>query len=154
MLGMPNDDQFWVYLLRLAAFVVLIVGIVSKNLGRSQAQNRYKANGSKGRGRDGFCRLRIDVMARAQIRRSDVDLSPALPRLSLVQKFLQPGRNVWRRELADRAALLCDAGQYFGALRKAFVKARRSIFIIGWDIDSRTRLVGEDCTPTMAIPRV
>jgi phosphatidylserine/phosphatidylglycerophosphate/cardiolipin synthase-like enzyme/uncharacterized membrane protein YdjX (TVP38/TMEM64 family) len=63
-----------------------------------------------------------------------------------VPKLLQPGRNVWRRELAQRAALLSDAGQYFGALRKAFIKAQSSIFIIGWDIDSRTRLVGEDCT--------
>jgi hypothetical protein len=35
MLAMPNDDQFWIYLLRLTAFVVLIVGIVTKNLGRS-----------------------------------------------------------------------------------------------------------------------
>ena len=36
MLDMPNDDQSWVYLLRLLAFVVLIVGIVSKNLDRSR----------------------------------------------------------------------------------------------------------------------
>ena len=69
-----------------------------------------------------------------------------------MQKILQPGRNVWRRELADRAALLCDAGQYFGALRNAFIKAQSSIFIIGWDIDSRTRLVGEDCTPSDGYP--
>jgi hypothetical protein len=28
----PREDQSWIYLIRLAAFVVLIVGIVSKNL--------------------------------------------------------------------------------------------------------------------------
>ena len=28
-------------------------------------------------------------------------------------------------------------------MRESFIKARHSIFIVGWDIDSRTRLVGE-----------
>ncbi|HZD53204.1 MAG TPA: VTT domain-containing protein, partial [Woeseiaceae bacterium] len=35
-----------------------------------------------------------------------------------------------------------DGAQYFGALRRALASARHSIFILGWDIDSRTRLVG------------
>ena len=30
---MPRDDQSWIYLLRLAAFMLLIAGIVSKNVG-------------------------------------------------------------------------------------------------------------------------
>ena len=33
--GAPGDAQSWIYLLRLAAFLLLIVGIVSKNLRRS-----------------------------------------------------------------------------------------------------------------------
>lgn len=31
----PSDDQSWIYLLRLAAFTLLIVGIVAKNLGET-----------------------------------------------------------------------------------------------------------------------
>ncbi|UPG72525.1 hypothetical protein MVG78_18950 [Roseomonas gilardii subsp. gilardii] len=43
---------------------------------------------------------------------------------------------------ADRATLLTDAAPYYGALREALRKARHSIHIVGWDIDSRTPLVG------------
>lgn len=39
--------------------------------------------------------------------------------------------------------MLVDAAAYFGAVRTAMRKAHRSIFIIGWDLDSRTRLIGE-----------
>ena len=39
--------------------------------------------------------------------------------------------------------MLIDAGQYFGAVREALINARSTAFIIGWDLDSRTRLVGE-----------
>lgn len=40
--------------------------------------------------------------------------------------------------------MLVDAAAMFGAVRQSMRKARRSIFIVGWDIHSRTRLVGED----------
>lgn len=35
--GIPREEQSWIYLLRLAAFVLIIVGIVAKNVrgGRS-----------------------------------------------------------------------------------------------------------------------
>ena len=56
--------------------------------------------------------------------------------------FLQPNRNVWRIEKAQRAAVLIDAAAFFAAVRAACLKAQRSIFVIGWDIDSRNRLVG------------
>ena len=52
-------------------------------------------------------------------------------------------RNSWRVERADRAAVLIDAASYFGALRKSLIKARSMVFVVGWDLDSRTRLVGE-----------
>ena len=58
--------------------------------------------------------------------------------------ILTPNRNIWRLERAERAAVLIDAASYFGALREALIKARSTVFIIGWDLDSRTRLVGED----------
>ena len=58
---------------------------------------------------------------------------------------IRPEHNAWRRQRADRAAVLVDAGQYFGAVREALLNARSTAFIIGWDLDSRTRLVGESC---------
>jgi phospholipase D1/2 len=57
--------------------------------------------------------------------------------------ILQPGHNIWRLEHAFRAAVLIDAAAYFGAVREAMLKAHHSVFIIGWDIHSQTRLVGE-----------
>src|SRR5215218_3248396 len=56
--------------------------------------------------------------------------------------ILQPGRNVWRIERTNRAAVLIDGASFFGAVRQACLRAERRIFIAGWDIDSRTRLVG------------
>jgi phospholipase D1/2 len=57
--------------------------------------------------------------------------------------ILRPHQNIWRIERAARAAVLIDAGQYFAAVRQALLKAQSTVFIVGWDIDSRTRLVGE-----------
>lgn len=54
-----------------------------------------------------------------------------------------PGRNVWRVEKAPRAAILVDAAAYFAAVRAAMLEAEHSIYIVGWDVDSRTPLVGE-----------
>jgi phospholipase D1/2 len=57
--------------------------------------------------------------------------------------ILVPQRNVWRIERAGRVAVLADGAECFQAIREAFLQARQSIFIVGWDIHSRTRLVGE-----------
>ena len=54
--------------------------------------------------------------------------------------ILRPGRNCWRIARAPRAALLIDGASYFAALRAAAARARRSIFVIGWDVDSRISL--------------
>jgi phosphatidylserine/phosphatidylglycerophosphate/cardiolipin synthase-like enzyme len=64
-------------------------------------------------------------------------------------RVLMPGRNCWRIERAERAALLVDAAAYFGHLERALREARRSIMIIGWDFDGRIRLRpdGEDSPP-------
>ncbi|MBE0626503.1 MAG: VTT domain-containing protein [Burkholderiales bacterium] len=53
-------------------------------------------------------------------------------------EILQPGQNCWRVAHADRAALLVDGEAYFSVLRRAARNARHCIFIIGWDVDSRT----------------
>ena len=65
---------------------------------------------------------------------------------------LEPGRNVWRVAQADRAAVLIDAANYFGALRAAMLAAEHSIEIVGWDVDSRTCLVGESCGADDGLP--
>jgi phosphatidylserine/phosphatidylglycerophosphate/cardiolipin synthase-like enzyme/uncharacterized membrane protein YdjX (TVP38/TMEM64 family) len=63
--------------------------------------------------------------------------------------FLRPGANCWRRERATRAAVLVDADRYFRVLDDAFERARRSIWILGWDIHSRLELArGEPGEPS------
>jgi phospholipase D1/2 len=58
---------------------------------------------------------------------------------------LRQGHNAWRIEEAGRASILIDASSYFSAVRSALKQAQRNVFIIGWDLDSRTQLVGSDC---------
>jgi len=53
---------------------------------------------------------------------------------------LIPGETCWRTEPADRIAFLVDTEAYFTALYEAMQKARRSILILGWGFDPRTRL--------------
>lgn len=60
---------------------------------------------------------------------------------SVFQPILRPGRNCWRVERARRVAFLVDGADYFSAFRAAAIRARRSIFILAWDFDSRTRLL-------------
>jgi phospholipase D1/2 len=52
----------------------------------------------------------------------------------------QAGRNCWRIEESRRVSLLIDGEAYFRAFRAAATRARRSIMILGWDFDSRTRI--------------
>lgn len=59
----------------------------------------------------------------------------------------RPGHNCWRVERAGRVAFLVDGEAYFRAFHAAVGLAQRSILIVGWDIDSRTRLVHDDALP-------
>lgn len=59
-------------------------------------------------------------------------------------RLLEPGGNCWRIEEATRAAVLIDAASYFKAFTAAVKKAGRSVYIVGWDIHSRLRLLRED----------
>lgn len=72
-------------------------------------------------------------------------------------RVVTTGEAVWRVAHADRAALLVDGASYFSTLRAALAAARHSVFILGWDIDSRTPLVGEsgeaeDGAPATLLP--
>lgn len=59
----------------------------------------------------------------------------------LTGSLLVAGRNCWRIEPAHRLAFLIDAAAYFAAVRSAIAQAKRTVFILGWDFDSRIRLV-------------
>ncbi len=65
--------------------------------------------------------------------------------------ILRPGDTVWRVEKADRAAVLVDGAAFYAAVRAACINARRRIIVVGWDIDSRTELVGAE-PPTDGLP--
>ena len=56
------------------------------------------------------------------------------------KRLLVEGRNCWRLRRADRLSLIVDAAGYFEAFVAAVEKASRSIYIAGWDIDSRVAL--------------
>ena len=57
------------------------------------------------------------------------------------QSWLQAGETCWRVETATRLAFLVDGEEYFGAVRAALARARRSFYILGWDINSQMKLV-------------
>jgi phosphatidylserine/phosphatidylglycerophosphate/cardiolipin synthase-like enzyme/uncharacterized membrane protein YdjX (TVP38/TMEM64 family) len=61
--------------------------------------------------------------------------------------ILQPGRNCWRIEHAERLAFLVDGADFFRAFREAATRARHSLLIIGWDIDSRVDLLRNQGPP-------
>lgn len=65
----------------------------------------------------------------------DARLRASRPRLA------QPGRNCWRTAQAEALGIVVDGADYFRALKHALWAARASILIVGWEFDSRTRLV-------------
>lgn len=52
----------------------------------------------------------------------------------------RPGETCWRTARADRAAFLIDNEAFFTAAFEAITHARRSILLLGWGFDPRTRL--------------
>jgi phospholipase D1/2 len=71
-----------------------------------------------------------------QLGRSEArDRAPSAP------SWFEEGRNCWRTEPAARAAFLIDGAAYFSAFRESAKQARHSIIILGWDFDSRVRML-------------
>lgn len=61
------------------------------------------------------------------------------------------GHNAWVECRADQAAFLIDAAAYYESLLVNLRRAERSVFILGWDIDSRLSLVpGKPDCPSLA----
>ncbi|HEY7374961.1 MAG TPA: VTT domain-containing protein [Polyangia bacterium] len=65
--------------------------------------------------------------------------------------MLRERENCWRIARASRAAFLIDADAYFTAFRHAGSRARHSVFILGWDIDSRVRLNPGTAEPPLTL---
>ncbi|WP_269509165.1 VTT domain-containing protein [Burkholderia sp. IMCC1007] len=57
--------------------------------------------------------------------------------------LLECGRNCEVIRHAARFTMLVDGAAYFAALRAALAQARHTVFIVGWDVDSRMRLTPE-----------
>jgi phosphatidylserine/phosphatidylglycerophosphate/cardiolipin synthase-like enzyme len=60
--------------------------------------------------------------------------------LTVLISVLRPGETCWRTARANRAAFLVDTEAYFTAVFDALQKARRSVLLLGWGFDPRTRL--------------
>lgn len=58
--------------------------------------------------------------------------------------ILDVGRNLWRRESASRVAFLVDGAAYYAAFAAAVERAERRILLVGWDVNSNTRLCRPD----------
>lgn len=64
-----------------------------------------------------------------------------------IKPIIQPEKNCWSTKPANRATVLIDGENYFGALYEAILNARQIIMIMGWDIDSRIRLTRSENSP-------
>lgn len=60
------------------------------------------------------------------------------------KSIFQPGNNCWKLAQSHRVSLAIDGEAYFRAVREAILAARHSVFILGWDIHSRLRLLRDD----------
>ena len=65
--------------------------------------------------------------------------------------FFKPAENCRQVQRAGRVAVLIDGKEYYQALHEAILQARRSVFILGWDLHSEVRLIrngGDDDPPS------
>lgn len=60
------------------------------------------------------------------------------------KSFLEPGETCWRIDHTPRFGMVVDCESYFAAFREACLQARHRIFLVGWDFDTRIRMLMED----------
>lgn len=65
--------------------------------------------------------------------------------------LLERGHNCDAIRRANRFTTLFDGAAHFATLRAALARARDTVFIVGWDIDSRTRLVPDGAGTNVAV---
>lgn len=66
-------------------------------------------------------------------------------------QLFREGENCWCIARAERTACLVDGKDYFATVRRAILQAEHSIFILGWDINSRFALVREPVDDDMPV---
>lgn len=54
-----------------------------------------------------------------------------------MKPILEPGKSCWCRETAERVAFLVDGQAIFAAFEAVALQAKKSLLIVGWDIDTR-----------------
>ncbi len=74
--------------------------------------------------------------------------------LSNPTELFELKKNCWRVTRAEHATLLVDCANFYSAIHSAIAKAKHSIFILGWEIDSQTRLLRGDEERESKIPSV
>lgn len=57
-----------------------------------------------------------------------------------VKPIVRKGKNCWRIERADKAAVVIDAADYYLHAKTLMEQAQQRIFIVGWDFDTRIAL--------------
>ncbi len=65
------------------------------------------------------------------------------------KRILIEGRNCWRIARSNRIAFLIDGEAYFSACASAMARAGKAIYILGWDIHSRLKLVRNGVAPRL-----
>ncbi len=61
------------------------------------------------------------------------------------EDIFRPGKHCWKIANASYASIIVDYANYYRDLHQSIVKAKKSIFILGWDIDGRIELLrGEE----------
>ncbi len=61
---------------------------------------------------------------------------------------LVQGESFWKKGVSPRFSLLVDAAAYYRAFTDAASRAERTIFILGWDLDSRISLLRHEDSET------
>ena len=85
---------------------------------------------------------KIEEMTPASLRLShDTQDTPDTPTSQPEPRVLRQHETCQQLAHANRFKILIDAAEYYATLRAAMPLATRSIHIIGWDIDSRLKLV-------------
>jgi len=64
-----------------------------------------------------------------------------------MSQMFKPGKNCWRVEHAERAAVLIDGENYFRAVRKSLAQAKQRVMLLGWDFDERVEMHDTTETP-------
>ena len=66
--------------------------------------------------------------------------------------LVQAGRNCWKVDRADQFSCIQDAADYFKLVREALLAARKTVFILGWDIFANVDLLPATAAPEGPIP--